>query len=244
MALIYPTEEVDSEVTKDLVKKNINPIELNMGIKRVKKVNKGGLLMELDSQGDYEKLEMELQVNENLKDRLTVKKSEKTNPKMIIYNISPDINDEELVYCIKTQNNIDESADIKVDFKMRSERGHNTIISCHHTVFNSIIKKGKININWERYNVREFIRPVQYFKCYQFGYVAKYCRGLSTCYNCGINEHKDSECKETSLCTNCDLHNKRFGTKFPISHDLKNKDCGVRILELNQLRSRINYGPD
>lgn len=65
VALVYPKSETDREITKDMVKKNINPVELHAGIKRVKKISKGGVLMELDSQKDFEKLEIEINSNEN-----------------------------------------------------------------------------------------------------------------------------------------------------------------------------------
>lgn len=71
VAIIYPMEELESESTKRAIKENINPVHLKIGI------NKGGILMELDTQQNYEKLEIELQSNKNLKDKFTVKKSKK-----------------------------------------------------------------------------------------------------------------------------------------------------------------------
>lgn len=55
VALIYPNNETESEVTRDEVRKNINPVNVGMGVKRVRKINKGGVLMELASNTDYEK---------------------------------------------------------------------------------------------------------------------------------------------------------------------------------------------
>lgn len=41
VALIYPKIESDSEMTKEVVKQSINPVNLGVGVKRVKKISKG-----------------------------------------------------------------------------------------------------------------------------------------------------------------------------------------------------------
>lgn len=62
---------------------------------------------------------------------------------------------------------------MKILFKIKVNRSTNIIISCPHTAFNKLLKKGRFSINWERHNVREFIRPLQSFKCFKFGHLAK-----------------------------------------------------------------------
>lgn len=73
---------------------------------------------------------------------------------------------------------------------MRVNREVNVIISCYHSVFNKLMEKGRVNINWKRHNIREFIRPTQSFKFYKYGHLARNCRGQAACYNCGHGEHK------------------------------------------------------
>lgn len=88
-----------------MIKKNINPAKIEVGVRRVKKLNKGVLLMELNSDPEFEKLKYELITNENLKENYTTRKAEKINPKIIIYNLSEFIPDDELKLCIISQNN-------------------------------------------------------------------------------------------------------------------------------------------
>lgn len=87
VALIYPNVETESEITKDEVK-NINPINLGLGIKRVKKSRKGGVLMEVTSQADFDKLQLEVNSNENLRENYTISKGTKLKPKIIIYDVN------------------------------------------------------------------------------------------------------------------------------------------------------------
>lgn len=77
VALIYPNVESESENTKLEVKLNINAINLGLGIKHVRKINKGGILMEVSNEADYEKLQLELNNNDNLKENYTIRKGAK-----------------------------------------------------------------------------------------------------------------------------------------------------------------------
>lgn len=108
--------------------------------------------------------------------------------------------------------------EIKIEFKIKGNRGINVILSMKPTVFNNLIKKGRVNIQWEHYNLREFIKPLQCFNCWHFGHMAKYCRVKKKCSNCGSEDHKVEKCQNNVQCTNYHTHNTRFKTKFNTKH--------------------------
>lgn len=93
-----------------MVKKNINLVDLGVGIKRVKKISKGGVLMEVNSIKDFKKLELEVNTNELLRENFTIKKGAKLKPKIIIYGINEDITDEEVIMGLEAQNEIPENS--------------------------------------------------------------------------------------------------------------------------------------
>lgn len=95
--------------------------------------------MELDNESDFNKLEMELNSNEAIKDKLLIKKGEKLNPKIIIYGVNQKLNDDELINSIVAQNDLNEQNEIKLLFKMNNNKGKNVVMSCHHTTFNKIL---------------------------------------------------------------------------------------------------------
>lgn len=70
------------------MKYNFGSVELKIAVKRVKKVSKGGVLIEMDSKRDYEVLEMEFKTNDNLNNKVEMKKAEKQELKLIIYNVN------------------------------------------------------------------------------------------------------------------------------------------------------------
>lgn len=189
------------------------------------------------------KIEVELQRNNLLKDNFKIKRGEKMRPKIIIYGVNEDLKEDELLSSLIMQNNFPENSELKYEFKMKNIRGSNIVLSLHHDAFNYIMKNRKVNILWERFNVREFLKPLQCFNCGRFGHMAKYCRLHKQCANCGSDEHDEINCTSEPQCSNCHSHNVRFKTDFDTKHGVRDKTCEVFDKEINNLRSRIDYGP-
>lgn len=60
--------------------------------------------MELKTQADYDKLETGLNTNENLKEKVKVKKAEKLKPRVIIYNVDETLENDKIAECLHAQN--------------------------------------------------------------------------------------------------------------------------------------------
>lgn len=242
VALIYPKADVESEVTRDEVKKSINPIQLGMGIKRVKKIAKGGVLMGLNNDTDYNKLALDIDSNDNLRENYVIKKAEKLRPKIIVYTLQSELEDEEIINCLEAQNGILKESNCKLEFIMKSSRGKNAIIALESESFNQIIKKGKINIKWGRFNIREYIRPLQCYNCYKYGHLAKFCRAKKKCRNCCSDEHETDKCVSEMSCFKCYQYNVKFNTKHDCHHSVRDRNCLIYENEILKLRARIDYG--
>lgn len=141
VALISPNNESESENTRYDVKRIINPVNLGMGVKRVKKINKGGILLELDSNVVYDKLEVEILTNENLRENFTIKKATKLKPKIIICGVHEELDADEIVTSLAAQNDLPEDTEFKIEFTMKGKRGKNVIISLNTEAFNQIIER-------------------------------------------------------------------------------------------------------
>lgn len=77
VALIYPNTEGEIELTREAIKNNINPVNLGLGIRKVRKINKGGVIMELEHKTDFDKLEIELLSNDILRENFLIRKGTK-----------------------------------------------------------------------------------------------------------------------------------------------------------------------
>lgn len=49
MTIIYPITEIEGIDSKDLMKKTVDPVEIQVGIKRMKKVSKGAVLIKVST---------------------------------------------------------------------------------------------------------------------------------------------------------------------------------------------------
>lgn len=103
--------------------------------------------------------------------------------------------------------------------------------------FNQLIKKDNVNIKWSRYNIREFLKPMQCFNCYKYGHLAKYCKQKRKCQNSSSEGHETENCQEDTHCENFKLHNDRLTLHMIHTTALK-----IEIVVFLKMRSRIDYG--
>lgn len=94
---------------------------MKIGVRKVKKISKGNILLEVNSKEDVEKTNLEINTNEKLRELYIVKKGYKLIYKLILYNVINDIETESLIESIKTQNDLSDEAFVEVEFKMKSQ---------------------------------------------------------------------------------------------------------------------------
>ncbi|XP_017480627.1 PREDICTED: uncharacterized protein LOC108369927 [Rhagoletis zephyria] len=80
-----------------------------------------------------------------------------------------------------------------------------------------LLTAGKIRVRWVICRVRSKVQPMQYFKCLEFGHLARNCKTphdmKGTCFNCGELDHKARECKKECARRNQPETKHRTGSK-------------------------------
>ncbi len=91
-----------SDDIKKEIKTKLNPIDLKVGINKIKNISKNGLIIECDSKNDCEVLKNE--INKTLSADCEANIPMKKKSKMIIYNVPKTVNNDNIVNNIIKQN--------------------------------------------------------------------------------------------------------------------------------------------
>lgn len=238
---VYPKKEgEDSESVKQKLQENINPVDLKVGISNLRKIQKGGVLVETEREEDVETLIKEIESNKKLKGVLECQRPKKRSPEIIVFSVDEKVEEEELLEAFRKQ--FDSDLEISVRTKFKSREGWNWVLQVPGEAFSNIVKDKKVFVGWRRYNIREHLRPVQCFKCGQFGHISKFCRNNELCKSCGAEAHKTDEVCPGKTCLNCTKYNLKFKTTFGVEHNCLDRACPIREKEVERLISRTDYG--
>jgi hypothetical protein len=219
----------------------VNNNKLKVGVKRIKLVSNGGILLECD---DRQQMETFInKINENSKE-FSAAKPKKQTPKIVIKGVSGDVKSEELIKTIIESNETigeyfetssEEDIEKELNIKFKFRRKHNSsedkyVLEISPKLRDEVFRKlNKIRIGWKIHTFETFINIIRCFKCNAFGHIAKVCAQQESCGHCGQTAHKTNACtepKSSHFCTNCDRHNKKTKTSMlSTTHSTFSKNC-------------------
>ncbi|XP_023221191.1 uncharacterized protein LOC111622951 [Centruroides sculpturatus] len=226
-----------SEDTKQILIKEINPVHLGIGIKGLRKINQGGVAIDLYCTEDMNTMAKELiKVKE-----LTTKTSQKRLPRIKLVSVPKSIKQEEILDMLYEQNEcfntnisqkfVNEEITVKFSLPQKDQHCVSWVLEVTPMFREMIIKEGTINLGWARCPVFDFISIKRCFKCLGFGHFANQCPSKeTTCSHCG-DAHLYRECPKDKdvRCANC-YRNKQTDYK----HNTLDKSCPSYINELRK----------
>lgn len=121
--IVQPKMEQESEATKKMVKEKIDIRKLEVGITKLKKGNKGSIILGCESEKEIEKLRET--VKEKLGDDFKVTEPRGIKPKIKVVNVGEEeiqLDDVNLIDTIKKQNKFEEEFYIKIVKRMIREK--------------------------------------------------------------------------------------------------------------------------
>ncbi|KFM60419.1 Hypothetical protein in type I retrotransposable element R1DM, partial [Stegodyphus mimosarum] len=224
--LVFPKDEsLTSQEVKDHLVKNINPNNLKIGVKSVKNVRKGGVIIETVKEDDIKILEDAIKENQKLKEIVEPQRPVAFKPRIIIYNVKEGIDAETLKETLITQNPDIKGEELEIKLNMNGRFGKHWVCSVDPHSFKIIMKHKKINLFWSRKNVREYIQVTQCQNCLGFGHSKKFCKEEQSCHKCGKTGHLQKECTKKERCKNCKNANQELGLKLDHKHNAKDNNC-------------------
>lgn len=145
-------------------------------------------------------------------------------------NLDETVRAEDLLVAISTQCGI-EPLQTSMQFRRYAQGTQTATFKLPATIATTVLKVGKIKVNWSICPITTIDRPAVCFKCLQFGHKSWDCKGpdrSKLCRKCGKEGHKASVCKEKPRCLIC--------TEGGVNHVTGSYNCPSFKRAQNKLR--------
>ncbi|GIX70133.1 probable RNA-directed DNA polymerase from transposon BS [Caerostris darwini] len=175
---------------KTTIRNKIDIRKLNVGVKSVRLIRDGGIIIETVNEEDLDKLIAEFKKQDELAGDFNIAKPVARWPQIICFDVDTETTKEDILVNLRQQfpkeDNIEK--DFVINHSFTNKRGKDWIVEINPKMFKTVLKEKRINLGWERISFKEYVRPTHCFKCGKFGHVAKYCNSKEEiCTNCGAH---------------------------------------------------------
>ena len=169
------------EEATELLKANINPTEIKVGINKFRVLNNGKIIIGTNTKQEIEALEKEIATKCGGELEATVHKMRK--PRLIVYNIPEDISLQNVEDTLLNQNPdlglIKGDIDAKFDFTTKN-KNRNLVIEVEAKV-RKVLLLMKIKLGWHICKADDYVVAMRCFRCSRYNHRHKKCKGNETC---------------------------------------------------------------
>jgi hypothetical protein len=214
---LQPKQHQTTEEIKQLLKIQIDPVNIQVGIRSLKSLRNRNVLIEADTKEEIEILNC--QIREKFGDHLEANIQKRRNPRLIIYNIPDTLTTENAESIISTQNpSLDlQAGDIIPKYIYATKRKtRNLVIEVLPQTRRQILQT-KLKLQWTICTVDDHISITRCFKCSGYNHRHRDCKGEEACPLCA-GKHRMQECTTPRThyrCANCMKFNSRNKDRKP-----------------------------
>lgn len=198
----------------DMVKKlkeNVDIKEIGVKIKKLRKSNKGDLMLTVDGGQN-----MATALEKEMKSKMdNIQVATRTEGKTIFYilGLDPTTTEDEIKQGIMRETKI-RDCDVNVKGIRKGKYEEQTaIIEIPRKQAGNLIKLRKLRIGWTECGIRERIHIQRCFKCLEYGHRTRECESQADrrdeCIKCGQTGHKSKECSNNDHCVKCGVEGHR-----------------------------------
>jgi rubrerythrin len=153
-----------------------------------KTTKKGAVFLNCTTEKNIDEVRNAIQANVGHGYEVTEPNSFKGRIKLyFIHEDEKEMEDEVLVQKIINQNELNpNNVEIKILYKSKVvNKKFNMVLEVNNYVLNSLMKKDKINIGWNRCRFEQDYGVVRCFNCCKYGHIASKCTSQEVCPICG-----------------------------------------------------------
>lgn len=240
--LIKPKLAQNPDVTKSDIRENIDPVAFC--VKAVRYKEDGEAAVRCESKQCALKL---VEAASNiLTDKYDITILKPLKPRVKIFGLSDTLSADEILDKLKKQNNLPDSADVKVIRLLKNDnRLTGAVLETDAVTFDCLINRQRVNVGWDRCKVVEEINVNRCYNCTEFGHKAANCEKPMCCPKCA-GDHKANDCKsDFEKCANCDRANKQRESTLDevvdINHSAWSRECPIFKRRARNARLKIDY---
>lgn len=192
------------------IKTAINPSEIGVDVKSLRKTRKDEVLLTIGNgtdKADILKKELMEKVPQIVTRHIVKKKV------LHIKHMDEVVTEDEIRDAVNKTIGTNEPFDIRALRPAYGNRKNATIIMREDDAI-KLIQLGKIKIGWTSCKVYEREKEARCFRCWEYGHTKSQCKGPNReqfCLKCGTEGHKIRDCKNNSRCILCDQEGHRTG---------------------------------
>lgn len=189
--------------TLRLVKQSVNPSEIGVDIKGIRKTKKDELLLTIKSGiGKTAALKKEIS------NKIPVATTTSLIRKKILHirDMDETASLEEIKQALFETHKISpENMDLRALRPAYGGRQHVTVVMAEHDAI-KLLDMGRIKIGWVMCRVIERVTETKCFKCWKYGHTKHQCKGPDRtllCLKCTKDGHKVTNCPNNPFCVHC-----------------------------------------
>jgi len=229
---------------KEMLKTNINPTEIKVGIGSVKTLRDGRVQIEMGSIQEAETLTNN--IRDKLGDKMETNIQRPRKPRLKLHNIPEDISTDNIEDTLIAQNpDIGlEKGEITPKFTYETKKHiRNIVIEVNSHTRKKLIHN-KVKLGWIICSIEDYFVATRCFRCSRFNHRMRDCRGTETCPLCAGN-HNLKDCKAQPAefkCINCrtyNHHNKN--TKINENHSSLDRKCPSMLAIIEKYKRNMDY---
>lgn len=228
--------------TKSDLFRKVNPVENGICLARVKGVRDGGVVINCADSGESDKFRK--MASDKLAANYEIKEVASLLPRIKIVGLSEKFEADELISCLRLQNNTVILPDSECKFlTLKSLRKREDVFQATMQVdrqtYGRVLASGRLFVGYDNCAVYDAIEVKRCYRCSKFGHFSKECRQRVVCPKCSEN-HNVKECKSTQeKCVNCVEVNNKLGLGFDVNHAAWDGQCPAYLRILAGVRSDI-----
>lgn len=173
-----------------------------------------------------------------LGDKYLIEMREPNKPRIRVVGFEKDDEDNDgniFINNLIAQNGIHDKAEIKIVKTFENGKWKNSsmvaILEVDAVTFETIMKKKRVNIGWDRCKVFEEISVLRCYKCWSYGHKIAECKDQVCCPRCA-EHHEIKECEVSyEKCINCEKFNRKMNLgadkQLDVCHAAWSYECEI-----------------